>query len=296
MHQHSFNLFLLGIVTVIVGVIMGVGAYVLLTETPTGSFEKTTVVAVLAFIFGLAYLFFALSGKAARKANELLNPTQRPSAMQANQVNAKAERKTGMRIGGIILIVLAVVYGLFGLLFTTIIVVGAILANPEEGTTSGNWVAAVISFMLMVIPAITGVWIGSSMLKKASAKRNSMQNAAPAYKQNVQQTPQMTSQEAYQQASQQAAQAEQLRRQAAAAQAEQARRQAAAAEEAKRQAAAAKQSNREPLLHKSADATSSPPPRPQRAPQSVACRGCGAQQNVVSGQGAVCEYCGTAFA
>jgi uncharacterized iron-regulated membrane protein len=283
-HQHSFNLFLLGIVTVIVGVIMGVGAYVLLTETPTGSFEKTTVVAVLAFIFGLAYLFFALSGKAARKANELLNPTQRPSSMQANQVNAKAERKTGMRIGGIILIVLAVVYGLFGLLFTTIIVVGAILANPEEGTTSGNWVAAVISFMLMVIPAITGVWIGSSMLKKASAKRNSMQNAAPAYGQNVQQTPQMTSQEAYQQASQQAAQAEQ------------ARRQAAAAEEAKRQAAAAKRATREPLLHKSAEAASSPPPRPQRAPQSVACRGCGAQQNVVSGQGAVCEYCGTAFA
>jgi uncharacterized iron-regulated membrane protein len=283
-HQHSFNLFLLGIVTVIVGVIMGVGAYVLLTETPTGSFEKTTVVAVLAFIFGLAYLFFALSGKAARKANELLNPTQRPSSMQANQVNAKAERKTGMRIGGIILIVLAVVYGLFGLLFTTIIVVGAILANPEEGTTSGNWVAAVISFMLMVIPAITGVWIGSSMLKKASAKRNSMQNAAPAYGQNVQQTPQMTSQEAYQQASQQAAQAEQ------------ARRQAAAAEEAKRQAAAAKRATREPLLHNSAEAASSPPPRPQRAPQSVACRGCGAQQNVVSGQGAVCEYCGTAFA
>jgi uncharacterized iron-regulated membrane protein len=283
-HQHSFNLFLLGIVTVIVGVIMGVGAYVLLTETPTGSFEKTTVVAVLAFIFGLAYLFFALSGKAARKANELLNPTQRPSSMQANQVNAKAERKTGMRIGGIILIVLAVVYGLFGLLFTTIIVVGAILANPEEGTTSGNWVAAVISFMLMVIPAITGVWIGSSMLKKASAKRNSMQNVAPAYGQNVQQTPQMTSQEAYQQASQQAAQAEQ------------ARRQAAAAEEAKRQAAAAKRATREPLLHKSAEAASSPPPRPQRAPQSVACRGCGAQQNVVSGQGAVCEYCGTAFA
>lgn len=292
----STLLFFLGIATFIVGVVMGVGAYLVATETSAGADDKLIMIIVLAIIFGLSYLFFVLSRKAGRKAIELANPTQNSSALQGNQVNAKAERKTGMRIGGIILIVISVFYGLFGLLFTTIIVVGAIMSNPaEEGTISGNWVAAVISFMLMVIPAITGVWIGSSMLKKASAKRNSMQNAAPAYGQNIQQAPQMTSQEAYLKASRQAEQAEQMRRQAAAGQAEQARRQAGAAEEAKRKAAAAKQSTREPLLHKSADTASSPPTRPQRAPQSVACKGCGAQQNVVPGQGAVCEYCGTAL-